>query len=412
MSDPFNDPDVNIKPHPRKLKVVPDIGLDVWDAGDDPGAIPPRGWLLANQFCRRFLSSLIAAGGTGKTALRLLQYLALALGRALTGEHVFRRCRVLILSFEDDRDEMNRRLAAALIHHNIRRGDLKGWLFMAAPKGIKLAEMGDKGGRQIGKLREALRDAIERYKPDLIGLDPFIKLHALEENDNGAMDFVCDLLTQLAIERDIAIDVPHHTSKGAMTPGDADKGRGASGIKDAGRLVYTLTPMSGDEAKLFGISEIDRRQYIRLDPAKVNLVTRAQVAKWFKLVGVDLGNATDEYPAGDNVQTVEPWTPPALWADVSNDTINVILTEIDAGLPNGQRYSDAPRTSERAAWKVVQRHSPKKTEGQAREMVRTWTQSGVLRSDSYDDPVRKEKAKGLYLDTSKRPGKAEEAPWE
>jgi hypothetical protein len=27
-------------------------------------------------------------------------------------------------------------------------------------------------------------------------LDPFIKLHALEENDNGAMDFVCDLLVQ------------------------------------------------------------------------------------------------------------------------------------------------------------------------------------------------------------------------
>jgi AAA domain len=120
---------------------TPLVSLNEIDAGEDPGPIPPRGWLLANQFCRRFLSSLIATGGTGKTALRLLQYLALATGRALTGEHVFRRSRVLLLSFEDDIDELNRRLAAALIHHRIDRAELKDRLFIAAPKGIKLAEM-------------------------------------------------------------------------------------------------------------------------------------------------------------------------------------------------------------------------------------------------------------------------------
>ena len=42
-----------------------------------------------------------------------------------------------------------------------------------------------------------------------------MKVHALEENDNGAMDFVCDLLATLAIEYDIAIDAPHHNSEGA-----------------------------------------------------------------------------------------------------------------------------------------------------------------------------------------------------
>jgi RecA-family ATPase len=141
----------------------------------------------------------------------------------------------MILSFEDDIDEFNRRLAAALIHHNIPRAELDGWLWIAAPKGLKLAEMGRNGNRQIGALRKTLCDAIERHRLDFIGLDPFIKLHAFEENDNGAMDFVCDLLTQLAIEYDIAVDVPHHTSKGAQTPGDADKGRGASSIKDAAR---------------------------------------------------------------------------------------------------------------------------------------------------------------------------------
>src|SRR5215831_14410932 len=81
-------------------------GLNVWNAGDDTAAPPPRGWLLGNTFCRRFLSSLFGDGGVGKTALRDAEALSLATQRQLTGEHVFCRCRVLIVSLEDDADEL------------------------------------------------------------------------------------------------------------------------------------------------------------------------------------------------------------------------------------------------------------------------------------------------------------------
>ena len=103
--------------------------LDIWDAGEDPGPIPPRQWLLGNQFCAGFISSIVSAGGGGKTALRLLQFISLALGRSLCGQHVFRRCRVLLVSLEDDREEMQRRIEAILLHYNIDRSELKGWLF-------------------------------------------------------------------------------------------------------------------------------------------------------------------------------------------------------------------------------------------------------------------------------------------
>jgi hypothetical protein len=211
--------------------------LDVRDAGDDTEPPPPRRWLTANQFCRRFLSGLLGPGATGKTALRVLQYLSLATGRTLAGQHIFRRCRVLMLSFEDDQEELQRRILAARLHHGIKAADVKGWLFYSTPKGIKLAEMRN-GTRQRGALEQQLRRAINHYRPDLLGLDPFVKLHALEENDNSAMDFVCDLLTTLAMEYDIAVDAPHHTRKGQMTPGDPEAGRGAGAAKDAGRLVY------------------------------------------------------------------------------------------------------------------------------------------------------------------------------
>ena len=379
---------------------IPDLGER--DAGDDVEPPRPRRWLLANQFCRKFLSGLVAPGSTGKSAVRLAQCLSLATGRSLTGEHVFRRCRVLMVSLEDDAEELQRRILAARIHHGITSDDVKGWLHYATPRGMKLAEMRD-GTRKTGMLEKSLRVAIKRCRPDLIVLDPYVKLHALDENDNGAMDFVCDLLATLAIEYDIAIDAPHHTKKGQQTPGDADSGRGASATRDAGRLIYTLTTMSEDEAKAFGISSEERTRYIRLDKGKVNLAPPARTATWFKLVGVRLENGNAEYPNGDEVQTVEPWDPPTLWDGLTSAILNAILTDIDAGMENDQRYSSASGAGKRAAWRVVQKHCLSRTEAQCREIIRSWVKNGVLYEDEYHDPAERKNRRGLRLDTTKRP---------
>src|SRR5262249_53361909 len=103
--------------------------LQPWDVGDDDQDPPPRPWLLESTFCKGFLSGLSAAGGVGKTALRLVQLLTVATGReSLTGDRVYKRARVLILSFEDDVDESRRRIMAAIKHHNISRTELRGWL--------------------------------------------------------------------------------------------------------------------------------------------------------------------------------------------------------------------------------------------------------------------------------------------
>ena len=381
--------------------IVPALGE--WDAGGATALPPPRQWLLGNQFCRRFLSGLLAPGGTGKTAVRTLQAIALAVGKPLTGQHVFRRSRVLLVSLEDDKEEVDRRVAAALIHHDVNRDELKGWLFCASPKGFKLAEA-SKGSRHIGILEKMLRNAIERLRLGLIILDPFVKLHAMEENDNGAMDFVCDLLVQLAIEYNIAVDAPHHTRKGAITAGDADAGRGASSARDAGRLIYTLTRMTEEEAKAFSINPEERGLYVRLDSGKVNIAPPSREATWFRLVNVRLGNGNADYPNGDEVQTVEPWKPPKTWADLSSAQLNQVLTEIDGGVSNGQRYSDANAAGARAAWPVVQRHCPTKTEAQCREIIRTWVKTELLYHEDYEDPTDRKTRKGLRVDNSKRPG--------
>jgi hypothetical protein len=379
--------------------------LGEWDAGDDEDWIDPRGWLLGTVFCRGFLSMLLAAGGTGKTAVRYAQYLSLAIKRSLTGEHVFQRCRILIVSLEDGTKELRRRIRAAMIHHGVSRADVKGWLFLAAPgrSAGKLAITDERGNVIPSALAATLEEVIVRRKIDLVAIDPFVKAHGVEENSNDAIDAVMQILVDMLDKYDIAGDVPHHVRKGVTDTGNAESGRGASAAKDAGRLVYTLAPMTPDEGQGFGLSEKERRSLIRMDSAKVNIAPPLSEARWFQLVGVNLGNATELYPNGDEVQTVEPWTPPDVWADLSSPLLNDVLTEIDAGLPDGERYSDAAQARSRAAWRVVLKHAPDKTEKQAREIIKTWVKNGVLVASEYENPKWRKSEIGLRLDATKRP---------
>jgi hypothetical protein len=331
--------------------------------------------------------------------------MSLAIGRSLTGEHVFQRCRVLIISLEDDIKELERRILAVMLHYGIDRSELKGWLFYAAPGGTKgkLMTSDKKGNTMVGPLAGIIAATILARNIDIVSIDPFVKSHSVEENSNNGIDEVVQILTDLAIKHNIAIDAPHHTSKGTSDPGNANRGRGASAMKDAARLIYTLAVMSTEEAKAFGIKEEERRFYIRMDSGKVNIAP-PRVAKWFKLVGVRLFNGNALYPGGDEVQAVEQWSPPETWADLDIGLLNQILTAVDSGLADGTRYTNGPKAEERAAWKVVLEHAPDKTEAQAREIIKTWVKNEVLVIKEYDNPVTRKTAKGLHLDSTKRPG--------
>jgi RecA-family ATPase len=229
--------------------------LDVWDAGETLDGITeePRQWLMFGEFCRGFLSGLVAPGDTCKTTLRLTQAIELATGRELLGFRLYGRRKVLIICFEDDTKELRRRLRAICIHHHkIAPAELKGWLFCSNLKGDgpKIAELDAKGRkRMVGQLDRLLRDNIKEHTIDLIILDPFFKLHALNENDNPDMDFVCSALIKIAQECNVGTDCPSHTHKGAIAVGDADARRGGSAQRDAMRLDKTLTAMTEGEAK-------------------------------------------------------------------------------------------------------------------------------------------------------------------
>lgn len=410
---------------PRDTTEGPSSLLGEWNAGSDTYVIPPRAWLLGNTYCRQFVSSLLATGGGGKTAMRILQAISCATNRELTGEKVFQRCRVLYVSLEDDADELRRRVQAAKLHHGISTEELDGWLFLAAPgqKAGKLvtSEPAGRSRKQESRVRagamlDEVKRAIDAHKIDLLLFDPLVKAHDVEENDNTAMDFVISTLTELAIEKNIAVDILHHTSKGATDPGNADRGRGASAVNNGARLVYTLSTMSIDEANALQIPAGDRRSFIRIDSGKVNIAPQLRDAKWFQIVGVDLRNRTSLYPSGDNVQTVVPWTPPQALDGVTDDMRQSIVREIEMGVPEGtmrkvkgkeqptkagSRYSVHHNSDWRDVCTVVHRHVPDKSDKQARQIVNSMIEGRVLIEDAYLDPNTSKEAKGLRIRTIK-----------
>ena len=257
---------------------------------------------------------------------------------------------------------------------------------------------------QLGSLGAALEAKITELGISALFLDPFIKAHSVAENFNTQIDEVMTVLMSLAQRCDCAVDLTHHVAKGLADPGNPDRGRGASAFKDAARLVCTLTAMTREEAERFCIAEAERRFLIRFDSAKVNIAPRAADATWFKLVGIEIGNAKPpHYPHGDTVQTVELWEPPKLWADLPHPLLNEMLDVIEKGLPHGQLYSSNNAATKRAAWKVVQQLAPAKTEQQARRIIADWVANGVLYEAAHTDPERGEPAKGLRVNATKRP---------
>jgi hypothetical protein len=300
---------------------------------------------------------------------------------------------------------LRRRLRAACLHHGIELADLRGWLFLSAPgvAGGKIMTLDPHGRPMIGGLAAKLEHTIVVRKIDIVSLDPFVKAHGVEENNNSMIDDVVQVISDLAERFDIGVDVLHHAAKGSPDPGNPNRGRGASSMKDAVRLLYTLSAMTPEEGKALGLSESDRRMLIRCDSGKVNIAPPMTEAKWFKLVGVDIGNGTDLYPNGDSVQTVEVWVPPDTFAGTSSVLLNEILSDIDAGMSDGVRYSDAPNATSIAAWRVIEKHCPSKSEAACRQIVKIWLKSGLLIRRTYENKATRKPANGLWIDPEKRP---------
>jgi hypothetical protein len=300
----------------------------------DPATIQPRQFLYGRHYIRGYLSATVAPGGVGKSSLDLVEMIAMASGRNLLGITPPKRLKCWYVNLEDTREEIERRTAAICVHFNIKREDLEGHLFFDGRETELVLATQTKSGAVIATpVVDALDKAVTEGKFDVFALDPFVSAHRVSENDNMAIDSVVKALGKIGGAAACAVEIVHHVRKTGGAEITAEDARGASAITAAARKVRVLNRMSQEEAKQCGISE-DRGYYFRADGAgvaKANLAPPSTKAEWFRLANVALGNATEDYPLGDQVGVVTTWQWPDAFAGVTADDIPKVKDAVANG---------------------------------------------------------------------------------
>ena len=212
---------------------------------------------------------------------------------------------------------------------------------------------------------------------------------------------------EVASEAACAVVLLHHARKGtAGQARDIESSRGGNALADASRVGLTLAAMTPDEANQCDVALDERWRHIRLDDGKQSMAARADKARWLRLVGVALGNSTTTYPNGDSVQAIETWAPPTAFGDLSVRDINAVLDLIEQGSGDGRRYTSSKAGrggAPRWAGHLLVEHLGR-NDAQAKAMLKTWLETGLLVERDYHDPDQRKDMPGLFVDAARRPG--------
>ena len=145
----------------------------------DPAGIPPRAWLYGRHLIRRNVSVTVAPGGVGKSSLTIIQALELVTGRQFLGDWNAGPLRVWLFNLEDERSELDRRIAAAMKHYAIEPQDIGGRLFVDTGREQQLILANQiRDEVQIDKrLIENLKLQLTVNNIDVLIVDPFVSSH-------------------------------------------------------------------------------------------------------------------------------------------------------------------------------------------------------------------------------------------
>jgi len=278
----------------------------------EPSKIQKRQEIYGQHYYRKFVSATVAPSGVGKTALKIVEALAIASGKPLLGVTPKVHGTVWLWNGEDPIDELERRAAAAIMHYGITPEDIgdRFYLDTGREQEIIMATIG-KDGTQLAKpMAEAVVAAIRARSVDVMIIDPFISSHRVPENDNPAIDLVTKQWAKISDLTQSAIELVHHVRKLNGSDVTVEDSRGAGALLATSRSAKALSKMSRAEATKLGLDP-DIRPYFKFGDAKNNLalVKAGGESEWFHLKSVQLGNgegadAFERAADGDSVGVV------------------------------------------------------------------------------------------------------------
>lgn len=296
----------------------------------DPTTIPRRAFIYGRHLTRGTVSATVAPGGVGKSSLKLVDAVAMAIGRDLLGDKPVAPLRVWYVNLEDEREEIERRVAAILLHFRIDPGEIGDRLYLDGRDTCEIcvAEQTKNGVRIAKPVTDGLTAALTGARFDALMVDPFVSAHRVPENDNGAIDAVVKSFARIASEAKIAAELIHHSRKTHGAEITAEDSRGGSATVAATRSTRVLNRMDAELAKKHGVDDKTRRRTFRLDTDKANLAPPEE-ARWFQIVSVALGNGSAEEQG--YVGVVDRWRLPNAFDDVTPADLRAVQTKVNEG---------------------------------------------------------------------------------
>ena len=143
--------------------------------------------------------------------------------------------------------------------------------------------IGRSGFKIVAPVKDALITALIAVKIDILIIDPLIKAHRVNENDNVLMDAVVTMFADIADAANCSVELVQHTRKTNGEEVSLEDARGAGATTAAARMVRTLNRLPKTSASLAGLKEEQARYYVRIDDDAKSDLAPPQNATWFHL---------------------------------------------------------------------------------------------------------------------------------
>jgi hypothetical protein len=368
--------------------------LRAWHASVYSGPAPEIRWLCDGTIPLGIPVLFASMGGLGKSFIAIDLGLAIAVEvvaglstRPILGGEVVQTGTAVILSAEDSKDSIHRRLEK--IDPEGRRHQ--------APERLIIVPLPDAGGPKplIASDGKALSMTPAFYAlkaelmeiPDLkvIVIDPLQAFVMADVNsDPAAGQFMWSAFASLCAATGATLIIPHHMRKdGAASIKTADQAReairGSTALVDGARLAYALWKADAEDGR-----EMCSRLDVDFAPeriafgavVKANDQANREVQTYVRQESGLLTDQTGKIVASRPSQAV------------SISQCQAIVEEIgkafDAAMDGrGEGYAISSQSGERQAWKLVQRRTGCPAR-EAKDLAAAWVSNGILEMQTYN----------------------------
>lgn len=354
----------------------------------DAAEIPKTPWLLRGLLLYRAITLLAGKGGAGKSLLAWEIAIAVALGIAFgCWDAPERKRQVLVLSGEDDVDEIRRRVLVACQVMGVDQDDLKGRFHVRKTPDIKLvARDPNTNALTLTQLWKEVRWMIQHRDIGLLVIDPAMKAsQGFDESSNDDMDLVQRAVRALTKGADCAVLLNDHARKG--DGGGRDATRGASSKVDDARVACELRPLTDAEYKASNTTR-PQEGLVLFRTVKSNYGAPSGKLV-FEFVERDVGNGETRVALAyrSASQLAESFLDPDTW-----QYRDAFLQLVADGRPEGDRkgwpWCSSEKASKGARLTSAVAARFEMSEEMAREWVEAFNVANFIYEDSWTSPTR------------------------